>query len=233
MRLEDLALVQGGAATRATLGRWDAAPWTVLRGWVAGSLAVAVSLLAAVWVLAGGMTPDLAPVPIPGVTYEPGLGHVGFLVWRNALVLALHSLSCLAGFIARSELPAEAARYRGWVRRLHDHAGSLAIAFVTAATLFSLVTQALVLAHGASTMSAQLGIGPALLLLSVLPHAIPELAALFLPLAAWILLSRQGRWEEMLAATIVTSALAAPVIVVAAFVETYLSPHLLTALLPG
>jgi hypothetical protein len=233
MRLHDLALVQGGAATRATLKRWDAGPWRALRGWLAGSLAIAVALLLAVWLIARAMTPDLTPLAIIGVNTRPDLGHVAFLVFRNSLVLALHALSCLAGFIARSELPAEARRYRGWVRALHDHAGVLAIGLVTAATLFSLVTQALVLAHGASSLSAQLGISPGLLLLTVLPHALPELVALFLPLAAWILLSRQGRWHEMLAATIVTTALSAPVIVVAAFVETYVSPHLLLALVPG
>jgi hypothetical protein len=233
MRLDDLALVQGGAATRATLKKWDAAPWPVLRGWLAGSLAIAVALLVAVWVTARATTPDLTPLSILGVNTRPSLEHVAFLIFRNSLVLALHALSCLAGFIARSELPAEAKRYRGWIRALHDHAGVLAIGFVTAATLFSLVTQALVLAHGASSMSAQLGISPGLLLLSVLPHALPELTALFLPLAAWILLSRKGRWDEMLAATIVTTALAIPVIVVAAFVETYVSPHVLLALLPG
>jgi Stage II sporulation protein M len=233
MRLNDLALVQGGAATRETLRRWDAAPWPVLRGWLAGGLAIAVALLLAVWVSAQLMTPDLTPISIIGVNTRPGMDHVLFLIWRNSLVLSLHALSCLAGFIARSQLPAEAARYRGWVKALHDHAGTLAIAFVSAATLFSLVTQALVLAQGASSMSAQLGIGPGLLLLSVLPHALPELVALFLPLAAWILLSRRGRWEEMLAATIVTTALAIPVVVVAAFVETYVSPHLLQALLAG
>jgi uncharacterized membrane protein SpoIIM required for sporulation len=148
-------------------------------------------------------------------------------------VLALHALSCLAGFIARSELPAEARRYRGIVRTIHEHAGGVAIAFVAAATLFSLVTQAFVLAHGASTISAQLDISPALLLLGVLPHALPELIAVFLPLAAWLALSRQGRWEEMLAATLVTTVLALPVIVLAALVETYVSPHLIVAMLPG
>jgi len=148
-------------------------------------------------------------------------------------VLALHALSCLAGYIARSEMPVEAARYRGWVRALHDRAGMLAIAFVSAATLVSLATQALVLAQGASSISAQVGISPGLLLLTVLPHALPELTAVFLPLAAWILLSRQGRWDEMLAATLVTTAIAFPVIVVAAVVETYVSPHLLVALLLG
>jgi hypothetical protein len=233
MRLDDLALVQGAAATRATLRRWEAAPWQALRGWLAGSAAIAAALLISVWILARGFTPDLSPLAIIGVSAQPSMEHVGFLVFRNSLVLALHSLSCLAGFIARSELPAEAKRYRGWVRAIHDHAGALAIAFVSAATLFSLATQALVLAHGASSISAQVGISPGLLLLSVLPHALPELTALFLPLAAWILLSRRGRWDEMLAATLVTTALAIPVIVLAALVETYVSPHLLVGLLPG
>ena len=140
------------------------------------------------------------------------------------LVLALHALSCLAGFIARSELPAEAARYRGLVRKVHDHAGTAAIAFVSAATLFSLVTQALVLGHGRvddlSAARDQPRASPAV----VLPHAVPELTALFLPLAAWIALSRRGRWDEMLAATIVTTVLALPVIVLSALVETYVSP---------
>jgi hypothetical protein len=233
MRLTDLALVQGSAVTRATLRRWEAAPWPVLRGWVAGSLAVALALLASVWVLARGMTPDTTPVAVIGVNAQPRIGHVTFVVFRNSLVLALHSLSCLAGYLARSEMPAEASRYRGWVRALHDRAGALAIGFVGAATLFSLVTQALVLAHGASSIAAQVGISPALLLLTVLPHALPELTAVFLPLAAWILLSRRGRWDEMLAATLVTTALAFPVVVLAAMIETYVSPHLLLALLPG
>jgi hypothetical protein len=233
MRLNDLALVQGSAVTRATLRRWEAAPWPVLRGWVAGSLAVAVALLASVWVLARGMTPDTTPVAVIGVNAQPRIGHVTFVVFRNSLVLALHSLSCLAGYLARSEMPAEASRYRGWVRALHERAGALAIGFVSAATLFSLVTQALVLAHGASSISAQVGISPGLLLLTVMPHALPELTAVFLPLAAWILLSRRGRWDEMLAATLVTTALAFPVVVLAAMIETYVSPHLLLALLPG
>jgi hypothetical protein len=233
MRLTDLALVQGSALTRATLRRWEAAPWRVLRSWVAGSLAVAVALLVSVWVLARGMTPDTTPLAVIGVNAQPRFGHVTFLVFRNSLVLALHSLSCLAGYIALSEMPAEAARYRGWIRVLHDRAGALAIAFVSAATFFSLITQALVLAHGASSISAQVGISPGLLLLTVLPHALPELTAVFLPLAAWILLSRRGRWDEMLAATLVTTLIAFPVVVLSAVVETYVSPHLLVALLPG
>ena len=46
----------------------------------------------------------------------------------------------------------------------------------------------------------------ATLILSVLPHALPELTALFLPLAAWLIASRRGEWNQLLAATFVTVA---------------------------
>ena len=59
---------------------------------------------------------------------------------------------------------------------------------------------------------------------ALLPHALPELIALFLPLAAWIVASRRGEWDELLAATFVTVAIAVPMLVVAAFVEVYVSP---------
>jgi uncharacterized membrane protein SpoIIM required for sporulation len=59
---------------------------------------------------------------------------------------------------------------------------------------------------------------------------VPELIALFLPLAAWIIASRRGAWEELLAATFVTTAIAIPLLVTAAFIEVYVSPHLLIAL---
>ena len=71
---------------------------------------------------------------------------------------------------------------------------------------------------------------PATLLLGLLPHAIPELVALFLPLSAWVVASRRGAWHELLAATIVTVTLAVPVLGVAAFVEVYVSPQVILAL---
>ena len=70
-----------------------------------------------------------------------------------------------------------------------------------------------------------------MLLLGLLPHALPELTALFLPLAAWTLASRRGAWDELLAATIVTVAIAVPVLVLAAAIETWVSPAMLVAML--
>jgi uncharacterized membrane protein SpoIIM required for sporulation len=53
---------------------------------------------------------------------------------------------------------------------------------------------------------------------------------LFLPLAAWIIASRRGQWEQLLAATLVTMMIAIPVLVAAAFVEVYVSPHVFVSL---
>jgi hypothetical protein len=113
---------------------------------------------------------------------------------------------------------------------VHDRAGPLAIGFVVLATLFSLATQAYALGQGASNLSGELGVSPPLLLAGLLPHALPELTALFLPLAAWTLAARREAWQELLAATFVTVAIAVPVLIAAAAVETWVSPGLLAIL---
>jgi hypothetical protein len=64
----------------------------------------------------------------------------------------------------------------------------------------------------------------------LLPHALPELTALFLPLAAWTIASRRGDWQDLLAATFATVAIAVPVLVAAAAIEIWVSPRLLLAL---
>jgi len=230
MHASDLAFVRGMDATRATLMRWNAAPGPVLRRWSAGSVGIALLLLLAVWLVASVSTPDPSGMAFVGLTRTPDLEDVARVLTRNALVLALHGFACVAGYLAGSQLPHEAQRRRGAWRRVHDLAGPLAIAFVTAATLFSLTTQAYVLGNVAATLAAQLGASPALFLLGVLPHALLELWALFLPLAAWLIASRGGDWHELLAATVVTAAIATPALVIASLVEVYVSPHLVSAL---
>jgi uncharacterized membrane protein SpoIIM required for sporulation len=66
----------------------------------------------------------------------------------------------------------------------------------------------------------------------VLPHALLELTALFLPLAAWTTASRKGEWGSLLAATVATVALAIPMLVLAALWEAYVWPHILEAVSP-
>ncbi|HYP54844.1 MAG TPA: hypothetical protein VEQ41_00890, partial [Solirubrobacterales bacterium] len=76
--------------TRETLEMWSRRPWQVLRGWLALSLAVALTLLGAVWLIAGMLTPDLTPVHIAGLHYSAEPDDLLPILWRNSLVLALH-----------------------------------------------------------------------------------------------------------------------------------------------
>jgi hypothetical protein len=224
------ALVQGMADTRSTLTRWRDSPWPALRPWLLGALVVSIGLLLATYVVARNSTPDLSGFPLSGHVIPGTLGDVRHILFRNSLVLALHAFACVAGFIAGSSLPLQAQQHAGWKRTLHDRAGQGAIVFVCAATTFSLCTQAYVLGAQSSTLAAQEHMSIAVLLLGLTPHAIPELVALFLPLAAWIIASRQKRWNELLAATLVTVLIAIPILVVSAFTEVYITPHLILAL---
>jgi hypothetical protein len=230
MRVNQLVLAQGIRDTRATLRAWNRAPWGTVQAWVLLSVATALALLAAVYVVAKSSTPDPTPLFLPGYHGGPNLTEVGRVLLRNSLVLALHAMACVAGFIAGSSLPQSAPHYRGVWRWVHDKAGPLAILFVIAATLFSLSTQAYVLGGGAADLSGQLGLSPGLLLAALSLHALPELTALFLPLGAWTIASRRGEWHELLAATFVTVGLAVPVLVAAGFVEVYVTPKLLLSL---
>ena len=90
----------------------------------------------------------------------------------------------------------------------------------------------MVLGGVASDLAGQLDISTGVLLLTLLPHAVPELIALFLPLAAWLVASRHDQWDELLAATFVTVAIAVPTLVATALIEVYVWPDLLRAASP-
>lgn len=218
--------------TWETLELWRSRPWAVLRGWVALSLAIALTLLAAVWVVSGFLTPDITPIHLPGLNEPTHLSDLRPILWRNSLVLALHATACVAGFIAGASMPLAAAQRTGLSRWIHVKMGEIAILFVCGVTLFSLSTQAFILGFQGATISHQLHISRAVLILSVLPHAILELTALFLPLAAWLIASRRGQWNQLLAATLITVLLAVPTLVAAAAIEVYLWPHILRVVSP-
>ncbi len=224
---ERLALVQGMRDTRATLNRWQAEPARVLGPWLLGALAIAVTLLLAVWGIATAVKPDISITLLPGFNEPVDAGSVGRILFRNSLVLALHGFACIAGFIAGSSLPLQAEYHTGLWKKIHDKAGPLAIAFVGAATLFSLLTQAWALGRTASDLALQLDVSTGVLMLTLLPHALLELVALFVPLAAWLIASRRDAWHELLAATFATVAMAIPALLVAALIEVTVWPDLL------
>jgi hypothetical protein len=230
MNASAYAFAHGMRHTRATLRAWQPRPLRIVGRWVAGSTVAATGLLLAVWAVASldrGYQQVLKLQP----PFAVGDGRdVLQILGANLLVLALHAMACVAGFMAGSSLPLQAQYHHGVSRWVHEHGGRIAIAFVVCATTFSLSIQAYLIGHALAGVSHFLRVSPGLLLLGVLPHAVPELIALFLPLAAWIMASRRGEWDQLLAATVVTVAIAVPVLVVTALVEVYVSPHLFTAL---
>lgn len=230
-RAEDYVLVQGIKDTRATLQEWHADGWGVLKGWFIGALGITALLLAAVWVVAKLSTPDPSAISIAGVTHDADWQDAGAILYRNSLVLALHAMACVAGFIAGSSLPQVAESKTGVWRKVHDTAGPAAIIFVGAATTFSLSTQAYALGSITSDVSSHLDLAPQFLLLLLLPHALPELVGLFLPLAAWLIASKSDNWHHLMAATFVTVAIAIPMIIAAAAIELLVTPRIILSVI--
>lgn len=230
MDASSYALYHGVRRTRTTLRAWQRRPLPVIGAWVAGSAAAACGLLVAVLAISELSVGYVQVIELRPPFAVGDLEDVGTVLSHNLLVLALHAMACVAGFIAGSSLPLQAQNKSGVSRWVHEHGGRIAIAFVVCATTFSLSAQAYLLGHTLAGVAHFLRVSPALLLLAVLPHAIPELTALFLPLAAWILASRRGEWDQLLAATLVTVAIALPVLVVCAFMEVYVAPHIFTSL---
>jgi hypothetical protein len=232
MSINDFVLAQGLRDTRGALRRWNAEPWPVLRAWVGGALAVACLLLLAVWAIAAASTVDPTEPLIPGLNTDADPADVGAVLFRNSLVLALHAFACVAGFIAGSSLTLSAERRSGLSRWIHCKARPIALGWVVLVTVFSLVTQALALGFTGAQLADHLGLAPGSMVLTAVPHAVPELVALFLPLAAWTIASRRDEWQDLLAATFATVAFAIPVLVVAATWEVYVWPHILAAASP-
>jgi hypothetical protein len=230
--VNDYVLVQGIRDTRVTLARWQQHPWAVARAWLVRSLAIAVGLLLGVWIVASQAAPDPTHANLVGLGAPVTGSDLLAILGRNSLVLAFHATACVAGFIAGASMPISAARRQGVSRWVHEKAGKIAIVFVVGVTAFSLANQAYYLGHAGSTIAAQEQIPVGTLILTVLPQAIPELTALFLPLAAWLMASRRGEWNHLMAATFVTVLIAVPMLVASALIEAYLWPVLLQAASP-
>jgi lipopolysaccharide export LptBFGC system permease protein LptF len=134
-------------------------------------------------------------------------------------VLLLHLLVCFATYLVRRSLPLQAHEMSGVQGWVHRHAGTPALLSVVALTVFSIVQQALNLGHALADVAGQGTMTQAEILVRLLPHALPELIAVFLPLAAVMWLESRARNRELLAAVAACTVVAVPIVVLSAFVE--------------
>src|SRR5207245_1031810 len=151
------AFAHGVRHTRATLLAWQRDPGAVVGRWAAGAAVAAAGLLAAVWVVSSLDVRDQVMALRPPFVVGDGADVLAVL-GRNLLVLALHAMACVAGFIAGSSLPLQAHGRRGVLRWLHEHGGRVAITFVVAATTFSLSAQAYLIGRALGGVAGYLGV---------------------------------------------------------------------------
>ena len=83
MSVNDLVFVQGWGDTRAALRRWNRHPARVLLPWVGLSVAIAVFLLVAVYVVAKLSPADPTRLDFPGVNRTATWGDYGRILYRN------------------------------------------------------------------------------------------------------------------------------------------------------
>ena len=201
---------------RAALRRWAQSPASVLLSWVTGSLLIGALLLAGALLVATLSVPG--PDPYTPVFADPAAGVADALriFARNSLVLALHSLVCVAVYLATRPAPPHAGR-------LQERAGPLSLCVVAGLTIYALSQQTWTLGHQLADAAHTLGLSDAGLLARLSVHAIPEVTALFLPLAACIKLVRGAREDDLAAAGVVCFVVALPVVACCALVETFVT----------
>ena len=202
-------------ATRAPRSRAGTpAPWRVVGRWLARLAARSPSRCCSrVWVVARSSTPDATPLLLPG----PQRARPAWTTSRTSSAATRSCSRCTRWPAWPASSPAarcrcEAERYTRRVAldpRPRRPAGDRLRRRARRVLAGHAGLRARQRARRRSPRSSTSR--PACCCSRLLPHALPELVALFLPLAAWIVASRRGDWHELLAATFVTSLLAVPV----------------------
>ncbi|WP_320669586.1 stage II sporulation protein M [Patulibacter defluvii] len=205
--------------SRRALREWLRHPGEIVP-WIGLSALIAATLLVCTLVVAAIASPDPS---LAGqlIAADPSArtGDFLFVLGRNGTVLALHLMVCVATYLVRRSLPLQAGELRGLQRAVHHHAAKPALLIVAGLTAFSLLQQAVTLGHTLADVAADSHTSPALILVRLLPHAAPELTAVFLPLAAVMWLEKRERSQDLLAATIVCAVIAIPVVILSAWIE--------------
>ena len=207
---------------RALAGWREIGRWSVIAGAVAAVLLSSVALIAAH--LPGSYVAGLGSGLF---TRHHSFGDVLYVFRRNLLVLGIHLCACWIGAIIGRPHTPPPARW-GRVGALHRPVpawmGRVALLYALLITLLSVAVQATALGRQLADLSRAAHISCTHLLVLVLPHAAPELVAVFLPLGLFLLEARRGRLDRLGPWSLQAAALALPVLLCAAVIETYVTP---------
>ena len=222
MSLTDTSTAGARAGWRSLAGWAEVGRWAAIAGVVAAVLLTSVAFIAA----------HLPGSYVTGInsglfTRHHSFGDVLYVFRRNLLVLGIHLCACWIGaIIGRSREPARAQG--GWVGALNrpvpSWMGRAALFYALLVTLLSVAVQATALGRELADLSRAAHISSTRLLVLVLPHAVPELVAVFLPLGLFLLEAQRGRLDRLGAWSLQAAAIALPVLLCAAVIETYVTP---------
>jgi hypothetical protein len=224
MNLSGESIVGARVGWRSVAGSAEVARWAVVAG------AVAAVLLASVALIADHVPGNFVAGMESGLfARHHSVSDALYVFRRNVLVLGIHLCACWIGaIIGRRQQPGP-TRW-GWVGALNRPVpawmGRFALGYALVVTLLSVALQATALGRQLADVSRAANISSTHLLVLVLPHAVPELVAVFLPLGLFLLEAHRGRLDRLGLWSLQAAAIALPVLMCAAAIETYVTPAL-------
>lgn len=228
MRSPDAALDVSGVLDEPTLP--SAPRGALLRRWylVAGS--IAISMLLSILVIGALSTPDNGLAASSLVDTDQGLPDMVHIMQKNFLVLGIHLCACWIGALVvakQRNVPDGWNRMRWLNSDLPDWVRTACLGYALFVTISSIVLQTFALGLSASAIASDYGMQMPLFIALLAPHALVELTAVFLPLAAFLWRSRRDQLAMLGHDSWVCAAYAIPMICLAAAWEVWVTPHLL------
>lgn len=213
----------------ARAGWFTPAGWREIGRWVGVAAGVAAILLGSVALLSAHDAGNAL------IGSESGLlaprhdsSDLLYVFRRNLLVLGIHLCACWIGAIVgrpHQPTPARWGRVVGTLNRpVPAWMAKAALYYALLVTLTSVGVQAIALSRLLADLSVAARLSRLHLLVLVLPHAVPELIAVFLPLGLFLLEARRGRLDRLGLWSLQAAVIALPVLLCAAAIETYVTP---------
>lgn len=231
--------------------QWLADRGRVARSWVALSFAISLFMFISIWIGAS----YLSSHGFIGeeVSYRPLFSTKGNfsafinIFLANVMVLGVHFFACVGAYLVNKRVNhflenrlskdeiidnlnrGEDINFTSRQQDISHQVGRLSIVLIASLVIFSITRQIIILSTHIAGASQSLDIPITTLMARAALHAFLELTAIFLPLAADLILSKQGRWQELLAGAWFSLAIAIPMLLLTAAIETWVTGGLFQA----
>lgn len=162
---------------------------------------------------------------------EPAWENFMNIFSKNLLVLLLHFFCCLVGAIIgrpHRPLPEKWAKFGNLHSELPKWMADLALVYAFTATLASVAIQTTGLGFILADISSYTDLAPWQLGLEILPHALFELPAIFLPLGLFLIQAKKKELRPLNTYAWQSLLIALPLIIIAALIETFITPHIIS-----